>query len=77
MQKQGLWRRTVLLLLFGLELPALVLLGLYLSWEVTAGWEDPWRSLAVLTSSLGFYAVGTLVIWWVALRIYRRQKKLT
>ncbi len=75
MGRSGLWRKTALLLVFGLELPALVLIGLYMSWQVTTGWGDPYRSLVVLTSSLGFYALGTLVMWWVALRIYRRQKR--
>ena len=75
MRRPGIWRKTVLLLILGLELPALVLFGLYMSWQFTAGWQDPYRSIVVFTSSLGFYALGTLLIWWVALRIYRRQKR--
>ena len=75
MTRPRVWRRAALFLIFGLELPTLVLTGLYFSSEATAGWEDPWRSIVVLSSSLGFYTLGTLVIWWAAVKIYRHQKK--
>ena len=77
MSKPRLWRRAALLLIFGLELPALVLLGLYFSSELTTGWGEPWRTILVLVSSLGGYAAGALTMWWVALWIYRRQMNST
>ncbi len=60
-------------LLFGLEMPALVLLAVYLSQAVTRTWEEPWRTATILAAASLGLLTGSAVLWWSALRVYRRR----
>ncbi len=59
--------------ILGLEMPGLVVLALYSSEAATRTWLEPWRTVAILVATTVGFVTGSVVLWWVAVRIYRRS----
>ncbi|MCP8308426.1 MAG: hypothetical protein H3Z54_06990 [archaeon] len=64
-------------LIFGLELPAFVLLGLYLGFLMEKGLGKSWSGAFMLLGALIGLAIGSAILWWTALRMYRKYRKPT
>ncbi len=66
-------KQKVGFLVAGLQLPILVVLGLFASNTVTNTWSPFWRTLAILLGASAGFVLGSLILWWLALRLYRRN----
>jgi len=64
-------------MIFGLELPAFVLLGLYLGFLVGKDLGGSWSGALMLLGAFIGLAIGTMILWWTALRMYRKYRKPT
>jgi len=67
--------KIVKFLIFGLELPAFVLLGLFLGFLVEEGFGRPWSGAFMLLGAIIGLAIGSIILWWMALRMYKRSIK--
>lgn len=54
----------------GLEMPGLVVLGLYSSQKLARMWAEPWRTLGVLVGTTAGFIIGSVVLWWAALKLF-------
>ncbi len=61
-------------LIFGLELPALVLLGLYIGSLLGENLDGPWSWVLALLGAVVGLIIGSIILWWVALKMYRMHK---
>jgi len=68
----SLWQKIGFLLL-GLILPGLVLLSLYASDVATAGLAEPLRTITIFAVTTVGLAGGSVILWWLVLKIYRRK----
>ncbi|MCP8309092.1 MAG: hypothetical protein H3Z53_09175 [archaeon] len=75
MSKKRSIGKIVKFLIFGLELPAFVLLGLYLGFLVEKGLGRSWSGAFVLSGALIGLVLGSMILWWTALRLYKRSKR--
>ena len=67
--------KIVKYLIFGLELPAFVLLGLYLGFLVEKELGKSLSGAFVLLGALIGLAIGSMILWWTAQRMYRKYRK--
>ncbi|MEM3437650.1 MAG: hypothetical protein QXP55_03830 [Nitrososphaerales archaeon] len=65
--------KIVKFLIFGLELPAFVLLGLLLGFFVENGLGRSYSGIFMLLGSIIGLVVGSIILWWTALRIYKKS----
>ncbi|MEM3624781.1 MAG: hypothetical protein QXL52_05760 [Nitrososphaerales archaeon] len=69
--------KIIKFLIFGLELPAFVLLGLFLGFLVEEGLGKSWSGAFMLLGAIMGLALGSIILWWTTLKIYRRSIKTT
>jgi hypothetical protein len=65
--------KIVKFLIFGLELPAFVLLGLFLGFLAEDELSRPWSGAFMLLGAIIGLAIGSIILWWTALNMYKRS----
>jgi len=61
-------------LIFGLELPILVIIGLYIGFLFGENLNGPWTGVFTLVGAFIGLIIGSIILWWVAIKMYRTNK---
>jgi len=75
MKQRSIFKKAIIFLIFGLELPALVILGLYIGQLLGKRLGSPLDMISALAGSLIGLLIGSLIIIWVTMKLYKKQSQ--